>query len=70
MSVYVVRAFVQMRNVLADNHELAMKLAELELKTVNLSAKHESLAHQLAQVTAVFVQRHVDLDCSRIEKSY
>jgi hypothetical protein len=56
MSVYVVRAFVQMRNVLANNHELAMKLAELELKTVNLSAKHQSLAQQLAQVTAAIRQ--------------
>jgi len=30
MSIYVVRAFVQLRNVLASNTELAQKLADLE----------------------------------------
>ena len=30
MSVFVVRAFVQLREVLASNKELALKLAELE----------------------------------------
>ncbi|HEV8331670.1 MAG TPA: ORF6N domain-containing protein [Steroidobacteraceae bacterium] len=30
MSIYVVRAFVQLRNVLASNKELAQKLADLE----------------------------------------
>lgn len=32
MSVYVVRAFVRMRELLASNYELAQKLSELERK--------------------------------------
>ncbi len=32
MSVYVVRAFVQLRDLLASNRELAQKFAELERK--------------------------------------
>lgn len=32
MSIYVVRAFVQLRNLLASNKELAQKFAELERK--------------------------------------
>ncbi|WP_229259041.1 hypothetical protein [Duganella flavida] len=37
-----------------------MKLTELELKTVNLSAKHDSLAQQLALVTAAIRQLMVE----------
>ncbi|MTV37872.1 hypothetical protein GM676_09810 [Duganella radicis] len=55
-SLYVVRAFVQMRSLLANNLELAKKLSELELQTVNLSARHDSLAQQLAQVIAAIRQ--------------
>ncbi|WP_229257453.1 hypothetical protein [Duganella callida] len=50
VSVYVVRAFVQLRGLLASHQELAQKLAELEATTANLSARHESFARQLAQV--------------------
>ena len=39
MSVYVVRAFVKMRDVLASNTELAGKLAALEKSVATLDAK-------------------------------
>jgi hypothetical protein len=33
MSIYVVRAFVKLRELLASNKELAKRLAELEVRT-------------------------------------
>lgn len=50
ISVYVVRAFVQLRGLLANHQELAAKLLELEATTAQLSARHETFAEQLAQV--------------------
>ncbi|WP_175472960.1 hypothetical protein [Duganella sp. OV458] len=50
VSVYVVRAFVQLRGLLASHQELADKLADLEATTAQLSARHESFALQLAQI--------------------
>lgn len=50
ISVYVVRAFVQLRGLLASHQELAAKLSELEATTAQLSARHEAFAEQLAQV--------------------
>ena len=54
MSVYVVRAFVQLREVLAAHKDLAVKLATLERQTQALALKHDSLAQntrlQLKQV--------------------
>lgn len=50
VSVYVVRAFVQLRGLLASHQELAEKLADLEATTAHLSARHESFALQLAQI--------------------
>ena len=54
VSVYVVRAFVQLREVLATHKDLAAKLATLERQTQALSLKHDSLAQntrlQLKQV--------------------
>ena len=54
MSVYVVRAFVQLREVLATHKDLAVKLATLERQTQALALKHDTLAqntrHQLKQV--------------------
>lgn len=44
MSLYVVRAFVRMREVLATHKALAKKLAELEKKTEALALKHDQLA--------------------------
>jgi phage regulator Rha-like protein len=43
-SLYVVRAFVRLREVLATHAELAKQLAQLEKKTEALSLKHDSLA--------------------------
>lgn len=55
MSVYVVRAFVQLREVLATHKELAARLAELESKTELLSLKHDTLAgNTRAQLKQVF----------------
>jgi len=45
MSLYVVRAFVQLREVLATHHELAQKLAELERRTEALALKHDAFEH-------------------------
>jgi len=41
MSVFVVRAFVRMRSLLADNRELAIKLAELERELSERLDVHE-----------------------------
>jgi hypothetical protein len=43
-SVYVVRAFVQMRDALAGHNDLAKKLAELEKRTELVSSRHDALA--------------------------
>jgi len=44
MSVYVVRAFVRMREMLTTHKELAKKLDALEKKTEALALKHDALA--------------------------
>jgi len=44
MSLYVVRAFVRMRDVLATHKALAKKLADLERKTEALALKQDQLA--------------------------
>ena len=44
MNVYVVRAFVQLREVLATHKDLAVKLATLERQTPALALKHDTLA--------------------------
>jgi hypothetical protein len=44
MSLYVVRAFVRIREVLATHKELAKKLEALEKKTEALALKHDALA--------------------------
>jgi hypothetical protein len=54
MSVYVVRAFVRLREVLASNKELAKRLDDLEQTTEALSMQHDHFARntrvQLKQV--------------------
>lgn len=45
MSLYVVRTFMRMREVLATHKELAAKLAVLEQQTAALALKHDVLAH-------------------------
>lgn len=55
MSLYVVRAFVQLREVLATHKELAARLAELESKTELMALKHDELAgNTRAQLKQVF----------------
>ena len=55
MSVYVVRAFVQLREVLATHKDLAAKLATLERQTQALALKHDTLAQNTRlQLTQVF----------------
>jgi outer membrane murein-binding lipoprotein Lpp len=43
-SVFIVRAFVQMRDVLAGHSELARKVDDLERRTQALSSRQDSLA--------------------------
>lgn len=55
VSVYVVRAFVQLRETLATHKVLAAKLEELERKTESLALRHDSLAaNTRAQLRQVF----------------
>lgn len=54
VSVYVVRAFVRMRELAATHGDLAKRLSELEQKTEALAIGHDSFSrntrHQLRQV--------------------
>jgi len=43
-SIYVVRAFIRLREALATHKELAKKLQDLERKTEELTARHDALA--------------------------
>jgi two-component sensor histidine kinase len=43
VSVYVVRAFVRLRETLATHKELAQKLEALERRTESLALKHDAL---------------------------
>jgi hypothetical protein len=55
VSVYVVRAFVRLREVLTSSRELAAKLDALEQKTELLSLQHETFAgNTRAQLKQVF----------------
>ena len=51
MSVFVVRAFIKMRETLANNKTLALKLAELEKKlTERLNIHERAIVHVLGEV--------------------
>lgn len=54
MGVYVVRAFVRLRELVVSNKELALRLDELESKTDLMSLKQETFEHstraQLKQI--------------------
>jgi len=55
VSVYVVRAFVRLREVLASNVELAKRLDDLERTTEALSMQHDTFARNTrAQLKQVF----------------
>ncbi|HXZ47859.1 MAG TPA: hypothetical protein VEG27_02510 [Usitatibacter sp.] len=54
VSIYVVRTFVAMREALADTHELARRLDELERSLDERLAKHDqSIAEILAAIRAL-----------------
>ena len=44
MGIYVVRAFVQLRQALAANADTAKRLAELEMKTESLEMSHDNFS--------------------------
>ena len=44
MGIYVVRAFVQLRQALTTNADIAKRLAELELKTESLEMSHDTFS--------------------------
>jgi hypothetical protein len=46
VSVYVVRAFVQLRELVVSNKELALRLDDLEHKTELMSLKHDTFEHE------------------------
>lgn len=46
VSVYVVRAFVQLRDLTTSNREIALGLDELEAKTALLSHKQDTFEHE------------------------
>jgi len=46
MGVYVVRAFVRLRETVVSNKELALRLDELESKTELISLKHDTLENK------------------------
>ena len=51
MSVFVVRAFIRMRQVLSENRVLAKKLAELEkMLTARLDTHERAIVHVLEQI--------------------
>ncbi len=44
MGIYVVRAFVQLREALSTNADVAKRLAELEMKTESLELSHDTFS--------------------------
>jgi hypothetical protein len=55
VSVYVVRAFVRMRELASTHGDLAKRLAELEDKTEALAMNHDTFSHNTrAQLKKVF----------------
>ena len=44
MGIYVVRAFVQLREALSTNAEVAKRLTELEMKTESLELSHDTFS--------------------------
>jgi hypothetical protein len=45
MGIYVVRAFVHLREVASLHADLAKRLAELEMKTESLELSHDTFSH-------------------------
>ncbi len=57
MSLYVVRAFVQLRNLLASNVELARKLDELERKLKGHDKAIAAMLSAIRELTSLPVSR-------------
>jgi hypothetical protein len=73
MSVYVVRAFVQLREMLASNKELARRFAQLETRLDKKLTIHEAIAAigaaRSRQPTAALPSRCISvrfLSCAKI----
>ena len=47
MGIYVVRAFVQLRQALTTNADIAKRLAELEMKTESLEMSHDTFSRNI-----------------------
>jgi phage regulator Rha-like protein len=52
MSIYVVRAFVRMRETLAANHQITVKLAELERRLGNHDVRIQDIVQAIRQLMA------------------
>ncbi|NVD96532.1 ORF6N domain-containing protein [Massilia sp. BJB1822] len=46
MGIYVVRAFIRLRDLLTSNRELVLRLDEIQAKTDLLSSKHDSFEQE------------------------
>ena len=55
VGLYVVRAFVRLREMIVSNKELALRLDELERKTELMSLKHDAFEHEMrGQLKQIF----------------
>jgi phage regulator Rha-like protein len=52
MSIFVVRAFVQMRETLAANHEIRVKLGELKTRLENHDVRIQDIVQAIRQLMA------------------
>jgi phage regulator Rha-like protein len=66
MSVFVVRAFIKMRETLANNKALALKLAELEKKlTERLNVHERAIVHVLGEIRKLMASAELSPEPSK-----
>ena len=70
MSVFVVRAFVRMRQMLSTPHELALKLADLEKKLTTRLDGHETAITEVLQQIMVLLNPPLGPDLPRKELGF
>lgn len=70
MSVFVVRAFVRMRQMLSTPHELALKLADLEKKLTARLDGHETAITEVLQQIMVLLNQPTEPDLPRKELGF
>ena len=70
MSVFVVRAFVRMRQMLSTPHELALKLADLEKKLTTRLDGHEIAITEVLQQIMVLLNPPTEPDLPRKELGF